>query len=171
MTFLWQGHICCPILLYVENQALLEGSCMTSEDMQWPFYSSERIMAHGPLVLFLHENICCGHSFEEALQGASNEYPQHMFSWRNKKNIDSFLLEKHLVWSFVQMFLISTPNICFYAEKKNIDLDVPLIWSCVRCCCCFFMPLPFKEWWKGHIVLSLSVRPSISRSVSIHIQC
>ena len=29
--------------------------------------------------LFLHENICCGE--------ASNEYPQHMFSWRNKKNI------------------------------------------------------------------------------------
>ena len=27
-------------------------------------------------------------------QGASNEYPQHMFSSRNEKNIDSFWLEK-----------------------------------------------------------------------------
>ena len=26
--------------------------------------------------------------------GASNEYPQHMFSSKNKKNIDTFLLKK-----------------------------------------------------------------------------
>ena len=37
--------------------------------------------------LFLHENICCGYSLEAPWQGASNEYPQHMFSWGNKKNI------------------------------------------------------------------------------------
>ena len=30
---------------------------------------------------------CCGYSLEAPLQGASNEYPQHMFSLRNKKNI------------------------------------------------------------------------------------
>ena len=35
-------------------------------------------------------NICfCGEN-----QGASNEYPQHMFSWRNKKNINTFGLKK-----------------------------------------------------------------------------
>ena len=28
------------------------------------------------------------------LQGASNEYSQHMFSWRNKKNINTFGLKK-----------------------------------------------------------------------------
>ena len=28
-------------------------------------------------ILFLHENICCGHSFEAPLLGASNEYLQH----------------------------------------------------------------------------------------------
>ena len=37
--------------------------------------------------LFLHENIFCGYSLETPRQGASNEYPQHMFSWRNKKTI------------------------------------------------------------------------------------
>ena len=32
--------------------------------------------------------------------GASNEYPQHMFSWRNKKNINTFgLKKKHLIKS------------------------------------------------------------------------
>ena len=30
--------------------------------------------------LFLHKNICCGYSLEEPWQGASNEYPQHLFS-------------------------------------------------------------------------------------------
>ena len=35
--------------------------------------------------LFHHENICCGYSLEAPRRGASNEYPQHMFSWRNKK--------------------------------------------------------------------------------------
>ena len=35
--------------------------------------------------LFLHENICCGYSLEASRQGASNEYPQCMFSRRNKK--------------------------------------------------------------------------------------
>ena len=37
--------------------------------------------------LFLHENICCGYSLEAPRGGASNEYPQHMFSWRIRKKI------------------------------------------------------------------------------------
>ena len=31
---------------------------------------------------------------EAPRRGASNEYPQHMFSWRNKKNINTFGLKK-----------------------------------------------------------------------------
>ena len=31
--------------------------------------------------------ICCGYSIETACRGASNEYPQYMFSWKKKKNI------------------------------------------------------------------------------------
>ena len=30
-------------------------------------------------------------------QGASNEYPQHMFSWRNKTNINTFGLKKAIL--------------------------------------------------------------------------
>ena len=37
--------------------------------------------------LFLHENICCGYSLEAPQWGGSNECPQHIFLWRNKKNI------------------------------------------------------------------------------------
>ena len=36
--------------------------------------------------LFVHRNICCGYSLEAPCRGASNEYPQHMFLWTNKKN-------------------------------------------------------------------------------------
>ena len=44
--------------------------------------------------LFRHKKIYCGYSLEALHWGASNEYPQHMFSWRNKKNIKTFLLKK-----------------------------------------------------------------------------
>ena len=43
-------------------------------------------MAHGPLVfLFLQESICYEYSLEGP-EGASNEYPQHMFHGKTKKN-------------------------------------------------------------------------------------
>ena len=45
---------------------------------------------HINIFLFLKKkknNICCGYSLDLPHQGASNEYPQHIFSWRNKKNI------------------------------------------------------------------------------------
>ena len=45
-------------------------------------------------LLFLDENICCGYSLEAPRQGASNEYPQHMLSLRNKKDISSFPMKK-----------------------------------------------------------------------------
>ena len=34
------------------------------------------------------------YSLEAPCQGTSNEYPQHMFLWRNKKNINTFELKK-----------------------------------------------------------------------------
>ena len=35
--------------------------------------------------LFIHESICCWYSLEMPLQAIYNEYTQHMFSWKNKK--------------------------------------------------------------------------------------
>ena len=43
---------------------------------------------------FVHENIYCGYSLEVPHWGTSNEYPQYMFSWRNKKNISDLWLKK-----------------------------------------------------------------------------
>ena len=39
---------------------------------------------------------CYGYSLEAPYRDPSNEYPQHMFSWRNKKNINTFGLKKGL---------------------------------------------------------------------------
>ena len=41
-----------------------------------------------------HENICCGYSLEVPQRSTANEYPQHMFSWRNEKNINTLWLKK-----------------------------------------------------------------------------
>ena len=38
------------------------------------------------------KNICFGYSLELPWQGNSNEYPQHMFLWRNKKKIFVWIL-------------------------------------------------------------------------------
>ena len=49
-----------------------------------------KMLFFSPKVLifsYLQENTCCGFSSEVPHRGASNEYPQHMFSWRNKKYI------------------------------------------------------------------------------------
>ena len=54
--------------------------------------------------LFLDENICCGYSLEASQQGISNEYPQHMFSSSNKKNIDTFWLKKALYQELWYMY-------------------------------------------------------------------
>ena len=57
--------------------------------------------------LFLRENICCGYSLEAPHGGASNEYPQHMFSRRNIENIYMMTLLtgaihifRCLIWAF-----------------------------------------------------------------------
>ena len=53
--------------------------------------SSDKMLFFNPKVLifflFPHKKICCGYSLESPHRGASDDYPQHMFSWRNKKNI------------------------------------------------------------------------------------
>ena len=40
--------------------------------------------------------MCCQYSLEAPHWGAANEYPQHIFSWRNKKHISSFWLKKKM---------------------------------------------------------------------------
>ena len=62
---------------------------LSEEQIRFVFNDHKRMN----FVIF-HENICCGYSFEASRRGASNEYPQHVFSWRNKKNISYFYKKK-----------------------------------------------------------------------------
>ena len=51
---------------------------------------NERRGGRNILFLFLHENIYYGYLLEAPSWGASKEYPQLIFSWRSKKNINNF---------------------------------------------------------------------------------
>ena len=50
-------------------------------------------------------------------RGASNEYPKNMFSWRNKKDINIFLMKK-------APYLL----LCFLGKKFYSDVNrIPLV--------------------------------------------
>ena len=43
-------------------------------------------LPYNNLYLLLHKKLCCGYSLEALHKGTSNEYPQHMFLWKNGEN-------------------------------------------------------------------------------------
>ena len=49
------------------------------------YVTTDKGSIHDTFLFFLNENICCG---------TSNEYPQHMFSLRNKKDVSIFQMKK-----------------------------------------------------------------------------
>ena len=63
------------------------------------------------------------YSLEAPRRGASNEYPQHMFSLWNKKNIDSFLVEKkRLIKSYtVWCLVLFVALVCLVAPVQHFD--------------------------------------------------
>ena len=74
--------------------------------------------------LFVHENICCGYSLEAPRRGTSNEYPQHMFSWTNKKNINTFGLKKSTLTGAMSFLItdIAPEKRSHFLTKKTIDI-------------------------------------------------
>ena len=73
--------------------------------------------------LFLHENICCGYSLEVPQWGTSNEYPQHMFSWKNKKNVSTFRLEKGACLELCPYLGLSLSVLCFMENRHTFRGD------------------------------------------------
>ena len=61
------------------------------------------------LFLLRTKNICCGYSLEVPRQGASNEYPQQMFTCRNKENITWI---SPLIWSYVLSLVYVWKDVC-----------------------------------------------------------
>ena len=58
---------------------------LTKHISRWGGYQS--------IFLHINENIPCRYSLEVPHQGASNKYSQGMFSWRNKKNVNTLGLK------------------------------------------------------------------------------
>ena len=75
--------------------------------------------------LFLNENICCGYSLEVPRRGTSNEYPQHMFSLRNTKDIGIFQMKKapYLLLSLITSFHL---DFCASIKIEQILNSYPL---------------------------------------------
>ena len=79
-------------------------------------------------LLISHENICCGYSLEVPLWGTSNEYPQHIFLWRNKKRyLNTRVVQKVLsligFLSFTQVYfkmLHCTWMVCWIADDTRL---------------------------------------------------
>ena len=65
--------------------------------------------------------ICCGYSLEAPLCGASNEYPQRMFSWRNKKKICWYLLLSEGMW-YRENKLIKVTLFLILVHVSNSDM-------------------------------------------------
>ena len=65
-----------------------------------------------------NEKLCCGYSFEAPDQGASNEYPQLMFSWRNKKNI--IWISPH-IWRYEMLIHYIFVSIIVIVHKEGKD--------------------------------------------------
>ena len=71
--------------------------------------------------LFLHENICCGYSLEVPLWGTSNEYLQHMFLWRNKKNIVDTPSYLYLCILIISLTSVRQAFTAYKASQENRD--------------------------------------------------
>ena len=64
--------------------------------------------------------------------GASNEYSQHMFSWRNKKNISTFYLKKvsYLkLWNQLQPSVRVVTMACLGRIFNKVSINLFLICS------------------------------------------
>ena len=85
-----------------------------------PFFNPKVLI----FFLFLHENICCGYSLDAPCRGTSNEYPQHMFSWRNKKNIYRIpsLIQTYAVTSFYLELCLQIMS--FICDSHKVDFLV-----------------------------------------------
>ena len=94
-------------------------------EMKFSIYLNRRVfimknMLHGYSLPTFHSKTCCGYSLEVTQWDASNEYPQHMFSWKNKKNI-YFLVEKYyLIQSYTFVFIEKIPVFLHIKKKQHL---------------------------------------------------
>ena len=82
--------------------------------------------------LFFRKNICCGYSLEVPQGGTSNEYTQHMFTWRNKET--NFLDTPLCIYIYMQScrpFSCET-TIFMYGMRANTDTAVNVLITTIQ---------------------------------------
>ena len=77
-------------------------------------------------VLIRSASTCCGYSLEVPPWGTSNEYPQHMFLWRNKKNFPRIV---------TRYFSISTGQGKWSLLLRDIDTLSKGVWALSKVFC------------------------------------
>ena len=92
------GHMS-PAMIQTSLIRIFTGCILDYQRCKFSSYRQQRLLATDKrgihiFFLFLDENIRCGYSLEAPWRGASNEYPQHMFPSRNKKDISIFRMKK-----------------------------------------------------------------------------
>ena len=85
-------------------------------------HSSDKMLfsVNSKILIFFLLNVCCGYSLEAPRQGASNEHHQHMFLWRNTKNVR--LIPTHIYCAsdiFQKVFCLA-----LYAEEIILQIFV-----------------------------------------------
>ena len=109
-----------------------------------PCIATDKRGIHVIFFLFLHKYICCGYSLE-APPRSTSEYPYHIFSWRNKKDISIFWMKKvpylllcrNMPWIHIRSSstrLMSTHYIPFRGEIRKIFIWVPLFFGATAVC-------------------------------------
>lgn len=75
-----------------------------------------------PSFLISKKNLCCWTALISPLKSDSNEIPQHLFDWRNKKNIK---MVTHQILADLELYKINhehltTVTISHYAHYEHI---------------------------------------------------
>ena len=121
-------HMCIyPPILSLTSRHQRQKTCIIIATDKALFFIRKMLISF----LFVNKNICCGYSLEAPRRGASNVYPQHMFSWRNKKNIMQI---PHLICSYVLCRIMTyflQEHICLslYSWTAKIFPHILQIWG------------------------------------------
>ena len=102
------------------TSVLCDQSCCLTEEPWIILVDLDKSGYQVNIFLFLQENLCCWYSLE--VLGTSNEYQQHRFSWRIRKNINTFWIEKNILSRAVSLILGCPRSIHWRLQMLRLSL-------------------------------------------------